>query len=132
MANQSVIGFVGPLSVVTTTETGLAINPAFNFNNPGGQGNEIRGVVNITAGTGTTAVTVRVRQGSGSSGAIVGAAATHTLAAGASASIPYSFIDPATSGTAQQYTATIQQVGASGNGTVNVATMAILPSTSAF
>jgi hypothetical protein len=81
---------------------------------------KISGVINLLAGTGVTALVIRVRQGVGTAGAVVGAAITHTLAAGSSASIAYSVED--TTGVIQAgtaYTVTLVQTGATGASTIN-------------
>lgn len=88
-----------------------------------GEGRLVHGVLNVTAGAGTTAVVVRVRQGSGTGGTLVGVAQTVTLAAASTASIYYAAPDPGT--TASQYTVTIQQTGGTGAGTVNLATISV-------
>jgi hypothetical protein len=76
----------------------------------------------VTAGTGTTALVIRCRQGVGTGGAQVGATQTVTLAAGASGQFAFVFRDSsgvpyAAGGTA--YTITITQTGGSAAGTVN-------------
>ena len=92
------------------------------FGQPGASPQPVRisGVINLTAGTGVTAIVLRVRQGVGTGGAVVGAAQTFTLAAGNSASIPFA-VDDVTgliqSGTA--YSITVVQTGATGASTVN-------------
>jgi len=90
---------------------------------PGGQlvgHNVVDGVLNFTAGAGTTAVIIRVRRGILVGGALVGQPQTHTLAAAAQASIAFSADDPASGATpptiGQQYVVTIQQTGGSGAG----------------
>lgn len=99
-----------------------------------GQGLIVRGTLNVTAGTGTTAVVIRVRKGNQLTGAVVGAALTHTLAAGASAQLYYEVLDnaPATAAVdpqgaqgvgTNQYLLSIQQTGGTGAGTVNYATI---------
>lgn len=79
--------------------------------------NKISGVMNYTAGTGTTAVVLRCRRGA-LAGAQVGTSQTVTLAAGASDNIPYEFQD---AGAAPNvgYVITIQQTGGTAAGTCN-------------
>lgn len=105
----------------------------------GNEGLEVSGYVNITAGTGTTAVVVRIRRGNGLGGVVVGISNTHTLAAGATASIPIHAQDAvpittpvvtptgADSAPENQYTLTVAQTGGTGAGTVNYATLSIEP-----
>lgn len=100
-----------------TTAAGESIVATFPLNantHPLGL-NEVRGVLAYTAGTGTTAVVVRVRQGTTVGGALVGNAVTHTLAAGASASIPFG-VEDAASPVGNQYVVTVQQTGGTGAG----------------
>jgi hypothetical protein len=112
----------------SAAETALISTPVLQGALPGAFGQpvvapqpvKVSGVLNITAGTGTTAVVIRVRQGVGTGGAVVGAAQTVTLAAGNSASVPFSIEDTTgalEAGTA--YTVTVSQTGATAAGTVN-------------
>lgn len=80
----------------------------------------VSGNLNVTAGTGTTAVVVKVRQGSGTGGTQVGPSFTVTLAAGASTTIPVEVEDTA-SVSGLQYTVTVTQTGGTAAGTVNYA-----------
>lgn len=105
-------------TITTTTELEAGVVSAGGRTTPQGEGLCVSGILNVTAGTGTTAVVVRVREGRGIAGTLVGTAKTHTLAAGASASIPFCEYDSAV-GENQIYSVTIQQTGATGNGTVN-------------
>lgn len=82
--------------------------------------NEINGTMNVTAGTGTTAVVIACRRGANTTtGAVVGQKLTHTLAAGNSASIPFEFLDAISSTEVNGYSITIQQTGGTAAGTVN-------------
>lgn len=83
------------------------------------EGVEIRGVLTILTGTSTTAVVIRVRQGSGVSGTVVGAARTHTIGAAVNAQIPFCELDAAPAAAGQQYTVTAQQTGGAANGTAS-------------
>ena len=109
-------------------ETALTSTPLLQADLPGAMGQQgppvqpvkISGVLNLLAGAGTTAVVIRVRQGVGLAGAIVGGTATFTLAAASSASVAFAVED--TTGVVQAgtaYTVTISQTGATGAGTVN-------------
>lgn len=116
------------VTVPTTTETVAVTSDIVPLSPAGGEGYIIRGAVNILAGTATTAVVVRVRMGTGITGTVVGVAQTHTLAAGASATIPFSVVDltAALAPTASQYSVTVQQTAATANGTVNIATIEVI------
>jgi hypothetical protein len=133
MANLSDAFVTSPVTLTTTAETAVATTPTFTEGQvgPAYQGMKVYGVVNVTAGTSTTAVVVRVRQGSGVGGALVGNAATHTLAAGAIANIPFDILDTAgVSGSNLLWTVTVQQTAASANGTVNQASLSTVLATS--
>lgn len=94
------------------------------FNPPQGaaQGMIIRGVLNITAGTGATAVVIRCRVGqSTTTGPLVGNPLTVTLAAGASADVPFEFEDTNFVDPGAGYTITVAETGATVAGNVNQA-----------
>lgn len=129
------------VTLVTTAETAAVSSQAVGYNELTGSGFglAIHGYVNVTAGTGTTAMTITVRKGVGTGGQTLAASDTDSLAAGASESIPFEFLDtnPAVtpSGTVtgadvaptNQYTVTVAQVGATGNGTINHASIGVRP-----
>lgn len=117
------------VNVPTTTETVAVASPLFVTNNPAGQGVLISGIVNILAGTSTTAVVVRIRQGS-VTGTLVGVATTHTLAAGASANIAFEALDSSalalnTGSAGSVWVVTVQQTGGAAAGTVNIAVIEV-------
>ena len=118
------------VSITLAAETVIATSDDLPLSQTGGEGYEISGVANILAGTATTAVVLRVRQNS-LTGTIIGAAATHTLAAAASASIPFSVVDTAAATSPPNlYVLTAQQTAGTGNGTANVVTIKVAPATS--
>lgn len=103
-------------TVVYTTPV-LAIGPV----GPGVIPIDISGTLYLTAGTGTSAVVIRCRQGN-LTGPLVGPAITHTLAAGASGAISYGFTDTSTfleQVNGGVYVITAQQTGGTGAGTTN-------------
>lgn len=85
----------------------------------------VSGQINVTPGTSTTAVVVKVRQGSGTSGTTV-KSMTHTLAAAATGNIAFRCVDesPAAGG---QYTVTLTQTAGAGAGTVHDALVVAEP-----
>lgn len=115
-------------SFVATTdaaaaEKAICITPVDQDHMPGSGGFVfVEGQVNLTPGATTTAVVVRIRQGSGTAGTVV-KAMTHTLAAAATGNIAFHVADlaPVAGG---QYTLTVQQTGGSAAGTVNDALVA--------
>ena len=106
----------------TNTETTVLSTPMPDVVEPVDHGVLVSGSLNITAGTGTTAVVVKVRQGVGTGGTQV-ASMTVTLAAGNSASIPFSVLDLAPGANPGRYTVTVTQTGGTAAGTVNQATV---------
>lgn len=110
------------VTVVTTAETAVLTTPAMVYDQPTGQGVRISGVIAVNpVGTAATAATVRVRQGNGTTGPLVGIGEPETVAAGNSVDIPFDVEDttrqPAESG-GIQYTVTIAFTSATGNSTV--------------
>lgn len=88
----------------------------------------ITGTVNITPGTSTTAVVLRVRQG-GLTGTLVGFSPSHAVAAGAAQSISFGASDA--SGWTEQagggvYVVTAQQTGGAANGTINLVDVEVI------
>lgn len=117
-----------------SAEGTVVSSPPGNYAQPGGSGNRISGVVNVTAGTSTTAIALRVRAGVGITGANLTPVGglTHTLAAGAVATIPYAAIDPAgVNAVNQQYTVTLAQTSGTVAGTINYGDITVTPTTSA-
>ena len=117
-----------PLVTLTTTaETAALTSNVLPYNAPGGQGVLISGTVAGATGTGVTSCQVRIRKGSGTGGAqVTDANSTLQEAQGASSfyTMNFSVLDPAPAANAQ-YTVTVQQVGATGNGTVTIASIAL-------
>lgn len=87
----------------------------------------IMGWVQITTGTNTTALTVRVRRGNGITGTVVGVAQAEQIfaAAGSTESRFFMAIDNVQNLDQLQYSLTIQQTAASANGTVQQACIAV-------
>jgi len=79
----------------------------------------ISGMLYITTGTGVTGVQVRCRRNVNAENVVLGVAA-QTIVAGASTTlvVPFDFTDPIPDNRPCQYTVTVQQVGATGNGSV--------------
>lgn len=124
MANEYAMTIAGPVTLTLNTETVLATSASLAVNNPGGQGLNVNGFVEITPGTGATAFTVRVRRGS-LTGPVVGTTTNGATPAYAE-SIPYSFNDSTLTGNVV-YVLTVQQTGASGNGSCGPASLSVVP-----
>jgi hypothetical protein len=106
---------------VAAAEVVLAVTPVSNWNSQ--QGNLISASVNFTPGTGQTTTTLRIRQGNGTGGALVGIAHAVTTVAAAPIELAIDEIDTSAFGLAQQagqYTLTAQ-TNAAGPGTANAA-----------
>lgn len=109
-ANNTVV-----TSAIPTAETVGAVTIAESVASPlTTQGLRIRGTLNFTGGASTTGVTVKCRQGSGTGGAQVGTTLTQTLAASASAQIPFDFLDVAPLSGNNVYAVTLTATGAAG------------------
>lgn len=88
----------------------------------------IAGTINITPGTGCTAIVIRVRQ-TNLTGTQVGPTQTHTVAAGAPQSISFGVTDTSTfieSGAGAVYVVTVSATGATGAGTTNLVDIEVL------
>lgn len=118
-------------SLVTTAETAVLTFtiPPENQAASTGLGIYLNGTFNFTPGTGTTAVVLRIRQGSGTGGAVVGVPfSTPVTAAVANSTAECTVNDPVDVYLAgNTYTLTAQQVGATGNGTAAQALVATSP-----
>jgi hypothetical protein len=134
VSSQCAAQVTGTTTLTTTTETVAAtIAAPPELQSPSnGQGLLVSGTVNVTGGTATTTVTVRVRQGS-LTGAVVGDALVNTVvAATAPDTYAYQAIDPTlTYLNGETYVVTVQLAGATANGSVNYADIGVEPLTSA-
>ena len=108
-------------TAVPSAETAIAVSPVNIVTVPAVTKVIIRATVNVLAGTGTTAVVARIRQGNGVGGNVL-ATATITLAAGNNGQINLSVEDTAAllaAAAGGQYSLTLAQTGGSANGSVN-------------
>lgn len=121
-------------TLLTTSETVAAVTPLRNcdtVNSPPAEGVLISGIVSGAVGAGTTSIQVRVRQGfNGGVGATapagtqvgnplqvsVTAAGFHGIGFSVQDASAFAFVNPNL-----QYAVTVQQVGATGNGSVTQA-----------
>lgn len=124
MANEYALTIAGPVTLTLNTETVIATSASLSVNNPGGQGLNVNGFVEITPGASATAFTIRVRRGS-ISGAVIGTTTNGATTAYAE-SIPYSFNDSTLSGNVV-YVLTAQQTAATGNGSCGPASITVVP-----
>lgn len=121
MTIQNATYVQAPVTLVTTSETVAAALSLDEYALDVGGGVLVAGFVNITAGAAATGVQIRIRQGNSVAGIQIGQTDTHTLAAGASASIPVEalFVGATSLPPGEQFCVTVQQIAATGNGTVN-------------
>lgn len=124
MARQYENQLSGTVPIVTTTETVALVTPPVSTTF-GSDAIEIEGMVNLTAGTGTTAAVLRIRRGNGITGTVVRAADTDTIAAGSSESFLVQGLDTPGDVAGQVYSITVQQTAASANGTINGASSCV-------
>lgn len=103
------------VTITTTTETVLATLPGINTYIGGAV--RVECITSITAGTGTTAITVRLRRGTGITGTLVGNANAITVTAGNTVDIIQAGEDTPGEAASLQYVCTAQQTAASANGT---------------
>lgn len=120
------------VSITTTSETVAVTSPLPDVRHPAGAGVVIRATVNLVpAGTGTTAVVLKVRQGTTTGGTQVGA--TQTVSTGSTPGLDVTadieVIDYNPSQPLGQYCVTVTQTGATGNGTIQQATIEVIEPT---
>lgn len=130
MASTNAVVSSAATSVPTTTETVVLTFTIPPEGNPGGEGVQIDANITISAGTGATAVILRVRQAS-LTGALVGNAVESPVTAAQANSLSGCVLDPTLQyPVGNTYVLTAQQVGASGNGTMQYAAAFTNPCTS--
>lgn len=112
--------------LVTTAETVVATVTGISTNQAGQQVG-IRGVINITLGTSTTAVVLRVRRDS-LTGTVVGEVQTEQIATAAASTENHEiYREDAAAGefSGRTYVVTASQTAAAANGTVNNASIEV-------
>lgn len=121
-------------TLTTTSETVAAVTPARAVNNPGGQGVLVQALVSGATGAAATSVQVRIRQGANGgvgatapAGTQVGGTVQVAVTASSFHAVAISILDSSAFGilnAAAQYAVTVQQVAATGNGSVTQAQIA--------
>ena len=108
-----------PINIPTTTETIAAQGLAVTCPNPNGKA-VIRAWVELSVGAGTTAITLTVYAGNAIGGRVVGTRQPEAgdFTPGSAATFDLEFIDPFNNVSGVQYCVSVQQTGATGNGTV--------------
>lgn len=124
MSRQWSNSVVADTAIVTTAETAAITSHAVS-QAVDGEPITIIGSVSVLTGTATTALTVRVREGAGVAGSVVGETLPLTIGAAADAQIPFQFTQAPAAVAGQQYTATVQATAATGNGTIRSAGISV-------
>lgn len=108
-------------STAFTAETAMVTTPIVAATPVGGQGNVISGTLSFTGNASASTVTIKVRQGSGTSGTVVYTSPAITVAAAAVAQIGFCGVDSsAASVGVAQYTVTATASLAATNGVATV------------
>lgn len=121
ITNRQVQG--GSTPIVTTTETVIAQLSGVSTDRADAIVN-LEAVAQVTWGTGTTAATLRVRRGVDATGTLVGSAVAEGMAAGATDDMELQVQDQPGEVAGQSYVLTVQQTGASANGTAQQSSLA--------
>jgi hypothetical protein len=113
-----------PIAVVTTAETLVAVGVPLPLQSSTGKA-AIVGLVQLTVGTGTTAVTLRIYRGATAAGGLVatGIPQAGSFTVGSTALFTVAVVDPLNTSGGAQYCMTVQATGASANGSVVMATL---------
>lgn len=115
---------VTDVAVVTTNETVALVSSPVS-QSVDGEAVSIEGRVSLLTGTGTTAVTLRIREGNGITGTVVGETIPVTVGAAINQPIPFGFTYNPASIAGMVYSVTVQQTAASANGNVTSASMTV-------
>ncbi len=119
-------GFRDALGVTlpTTTETLVFTLPPVSTTSRGAS-ISISGFIKLTTGAGTTAVQLRIRRGTTVTGTVV-VMVPVSVQAGAQVTIPFTVQDAIGEVAGQRYVITLQQVGATGNGSADTVGVVII------
>ncbi len=111
-----------PTAVVTTAETVAAVGPQLTVEYNTGKA-AVKGFLTLTIGTNTTAVTVRLYRGTTAAGTLISPAIAQAgnFTAGSPAQFVVQATDVLTNVGTAQYCMTVQQTGASANGSITTA-----------
>lgn len=119
MVNRSYTTQISGTPAITTSTETVILTTSGISTAQAGESVVIDGAIDVTAGTGTTAVVIKCRRGTTTAGTQVGASETDTLAAGNSEALAFTFQDTPGDVAGQQYVITATQTGGTANGTVN-------------
>lgn len=118
---QNIVPDISPTTLTTTAETVVATVSGVTTDSP--DANVIlEGAVEVTPGTSTTALVVKVKRGTTTGGTQVGKTVTQSVTAPNPGSVGIQVSDIPGEG-AFSYVVTVAQTGAAANGTVDAATL---------
>lgn len=119
---KDVTSAVVPTVVTTTAETLAAVGPQLTVEQNTGKA-AVKGFLTLTIGTNTTAVTVRLYRGATAAGTLISTAIAQAgnFVAGSPAQFGAQATDVLTNVGTAQYCMTVQQTGASANGSITTA-----------
>ena len=120
-AVNSTIGVTLNLNTETTVLTGNFLNPPF-----GNAKAYVSAMVGITVGASATGMQLRLRRNINGENTIIVGTSTITVAGGNFVHLSISWADAIPDGRPVQYSITVQQVGAAGNGTAGYANIGAL------
>jgi hypothetical protein len=118
------VSTVTDVNVTTVNETAAIVSDPVS-QSVDGEAVTISGRIGLLTGTGTTAVTIRVREGNGITGNVIGETLPKTIAAAVDDQVAFSFTYNPAGIAGMRYTATVQQTAASANGTIKSAAMTV-------
>jgi hypothetical protein len=126
MANilQKATGFGAAITVTTTTETLVAYSgrAEISFQTIRAL---VKGWLQIATGTGTTGLQLRLRRGNGVGGSLLAGGNTQVVSASATDDFNIISAEQLLNQEYQDYSFTVQQVGATGNATVNLGSIEV-------
>ena len=126
--NDPTPGTATAVNVVTTAETVAATSPPVNTD--GLQTVvSISGVLDVTIGTAGTTLTVKVERGAVAGGTLVTSQGPYTVTAAQRVPIPFAAVDVPGVVVGQLYVVTVTVAAATGNSTVNFASISVTVST---
>jgi len=111
-----------PIVVTTSAETLAAVGPQLTMEQNTGKA-AVKGFLTLTIGTNTTAVTTRLYRGTTAAGTLISTAIAQAgnFVAGSPAQFVVQATDVLTNVGTAQYCMTVQQTGASANGSITTA-----------
>lgn len=113
---------VNAQTIMTTTELAIA-TVAIGSTGGASVAVQLEAFCYITTGLGTTACTIRIRRGTDITGTVVGVSQAQTEGASVVTFLSENVVDTPGDTGPSSYTVTVQQAGATANGTINFASL---------